>query len=69
MLLIYVGLQTKDADIFDCVDIYKQPAFSHPLLKDHKLQVRTRVNRIIIGSSSYAYLGNWVGLVNISDEP
>ncbi|CAM0944466.1 unnamed protein product [Alopecurus aequalis] len=25
--------------IFDCVDIYKQPAFDHPLLKDHKLQI------------------------------
>uniref|UniRef100_A0ACD5Z7P6 Uncharacterized protein n=1 Tax=Avena sativa TaxID=4498 RepID=A0ACD5Z7P6_AVESA len=25
--------------VFDCVDIYKQPAFDHPLLKDHKLQI------------------------------
>ncbi|KAI4344910.1 hypothetical protein L6164_012091 [Bauhinia variegata] len=24
---------------FDCVDIYKQPAFQHPLLKNHKIQV------------------------------
>ncbi|XP_056852442.1 uncharacterized protein LOC108845320 [Raphanus sativus] len=23
---------------FDCVDIYKQPAFQHPLLKHHKIQ-------------------------------
>ncbi|VVB02601.1 unnamed protein product [Arabis nemorensis] len=23
---------------FDCVDIYKQPAFQHPLLKNHKIQ-------------------------------
>ncbi|XP_030945660.1 uncharacterized protein LOC115970130 [Quercus lobata] len=23
---------------FDCVDIYKQPAFDHPLLKNHKIQ-------------------------------
>lgn len=26
-------------DVIDCVDIYKQPAFDHPLLKDHKIQV------------------------------
>ncbi|BAT05400.1 Os08g0411100 [Oryza sativa Japonica Group] len=24
--------------VFDCVDIYRQPAFDHPLLKNHKLQ-------------------------------
>ncbi|KAF7007949.1 hypothetical protein CFC21_022829 [Triticum aestivum] len=25
--------------VFDCVDIYKQPAFDHPLLKNHILQM------------------------------
>ncbi|XP_033138383.1 uncharacterized protein LOC103846698 isoform X3 [Brassica rapa] len=25
--------------IYDCVDIYKQPSLSHPLLKNHKIQV------------------------------
>ncbi|XBI54188.1 hypothetical protein VPH35_036275 [Triticum aestivum] len=25
--------------VFDCVDIYKQPAFDHPLLKNHVLQM------------------------------
>ncbi|KAK7321484.1 hypothetical protein VNO77_32181 [Canavalia gladiata] len=29
---------TKLGDIVDCIDIYKQPAFDHPLLKNHKLQ-------------------------------
>ncbi|EXB99733.1 hypothetical protein L484_023263 [Morus notabilis] len=32
-------IQTKEGDIFDCVDINKQPAFDHPLLKNHKVQV------------------------------
>ncbi|CAN1168591.1 IAA-amino acid hydrolase ILR1-like 4 [Linum perenne] len=27
-------------DIIDCVDIYKQPAFNHPLLKNHTLQLK-----------------------------
>lgn len=34
-------LQTKYGYIVDCIDIYKQPAFDHPLLKDHKLQVHS----------------------------
>ncbi|XP_047171054.1 uncharacterized protein LOC124839324 [Vigna umbellata] len=31
-------IHTKNGDIVDCIDIYKQLAFDHPLLKDHKLQ-------------------------------
>ncbi|XP_074283567.1 protein neprosin-like [Silene latifolia] len=30
----------KHGGIIDCIDIYKQPAFDHPLLKNHKLQMR-----------------------------
>ncbi|KAJ9679427.1 hypothetical protein PVL29_021376 [Vitis rotundifolia] len=29
---------TEYGDIFDCVDINKQPALDHPLLKNHKVQ-------------------------------
>ncbi|KAF2562213.1 hypothetical protein F2Q70_00014165 [Brassica cretica] len=25
--------------IYDCVDIYKQPSLTHPLLQNHKIQV------------------------------
>ena len=32
-------LQSKDGDIIDCVDIYKQPAFDHRVLKNHNIQV------------------------------
>ncbi|KAI3908467.1 hypothetical protein MKX01_009269 [Papaver californicum] len=32
-------ITAKIGDIIDCVDIYKQPAFDHPLLKDHKIQM------------------------------
>ena len=28
-----------DGDIIDCVDIHQQPAFDHPLLKNHIIQV------------------------------
>lgn len=34
-----VILQSPDGDIIDCVPISHQPAFDHPFLKDHKIQV------------------------------
>ncbi|KAK7372343.1 hypothetical protein VNO80_05721 [Phaseolus coccineus] len=50
-------IHTKFGDIIDCIDIYKQPAFDHPLLKDHKLQKKpnfeiekTSVNNSRIGT-------------------
>ncbi|RWV97525.1 hypothetical protein GW17_00039683 [Ensete ventricosum] len=33
------SFQDKYGITYDCVDIYKQPAFDHPLLKNHTLQV------------------------------
>ncbi|EPS67868.1 hypothetical protein M569_06912, partial [Genlisea aurea] len=33
------SIQSADGDIIDCVDIYKQPAFDHPLLVNHTLQL------------------------------
>ncbi|XP_059430484.1 protein neprosin isoform X2 [Corylus avellana] len=32
--------QSSDGDTIDCVDISQQPAFDHPFLKDHKIQMR-----------------------------
>nr|CAD1834022.1 unnamed protein product [Ananas comosus var. bracteatus] len=34
------SFKVANGDIIDCVDIYKQPAFDHPLLKNHTLQLR-----------------------------
>ncbi|GMY30355.1 hypothetical protein FCV25MIE_25597 [Fagus crenata] len=34
------SIKIEEGDIFDCVDIYKQPAFDNPLLKNHKVQMR-----------------------------
>ncbi|KAG9455597.1 hypothetical protein H6P81_000105 [Aristolochia fimbriata] len=31
-------MKSADGDIIDCVDIYKQPAFDHPALKNHTIQ-------------------------------
>ncbi|XP_007040257.2 PREDICTED: uncharacterized protein LOC18606531 [Theobroma cacao] len=46
---------TEYGDILDCIDIYKQHAFDHPLLKDHKVQMRpTRIpkDQMMGGKSS-----------------
>jgi len=32
-------IEGKNGDMIDCVDIYQQPAFDHPLLKDHIIQM------------------------------
>ncbi|KAL5071722.1 hypothetical protein RYX36_022609 [Vicia faba] len=37
-------IQSEDGDIIDCVDIKKQPAFDHPALKDHKIQMAPSYN-------------------------
>ncbi|MCL7035474.1 hypothetical protein MKW94_015110 [Papaver nudicaule] len=34
------SFQQKSGDILDCIDIYKQPAFDHPLLQNHKIQIK-----------------------------
>ncbi|KAM1573050.1 hypothetical protein ACFXTI_043079 [Malus domestica] len=32
-------IKSEDGDIVDCVRIYKQPAFDHPALRNHKIQI------------------------------
>lgn len=39
-MFFVVVKQSPDGDIIDCVPISKQPAFDHPFLKDHKIQVQ-----------------------------
>jgi hypothetical protein len=34
-----MAIQSPDGDIIDCVHMSHQPAFDHPYLKDHKIQV------------------------------
>ncbi|XXG45987.1 hypothetical protein AAC387_Pa02g0932 [Persea americana] len=36
-------IKSEDGDIIDCVDIYKQPAFDHPSLKNHTIQMRPSI--------------------------
>ncbi|KAB2072104.1 hypothetical protein ERO13_A08G249100v2 [Gossypium hirsutum] len=44
-------IQSEDGDIIDCVEIYKQPAFDHPALRNHVIQAATLV------TVGYNYIG------------
>ncbi|VYS51970.1 unnamed protein product [Arabidopsis thaliana] len=37
-MICHENLTTSDKESVECVDIYKQPAFEHELLKNHKIQ-------------------------------
>ncbi|EMS53147.1 hypothetical protein TRIUR3_00939 [Triticum urartu] len=43
-ILTYQGvnktIQMEDGDVYDCIDVYKQPGLNHPLLKDHKIKMK-----------------------------
>ncbi|XP_057432835.1 uncharacterized protein LOC130725637 [Lotus japonicus] len=45
------SIQTKFGYIVDCIDINKQPAFDHPLLKNHKLQRKPSNQKTIENSN------------------
>ncbi|OMO84782.1 hypothetical protein COLO4_21841 [Corchorus olitorius] len=49
--------QAKDGDTIDCIDINKQPALDHPLLKNHKVQVSPSLN----GDSLTRLFTYWFG--------
>ncbi|XP_074274235.1 protein neprosin-like [Silene latifolia] len=34
------SIKSSDGDVIDCVNIYNQPAFDHPALKNHTIQMR-----------------------------
>ncbi|EFH57643.1 predicted protein [Arabidopsis lyrata subsp. lyrata] len=51
-LLFTQGAQ-GNIDDFDCVEIYKQPAFKHPLLKNHKIQETFSLDGNIERSNKY----------------
>ncbi|XP_057976073.1 protein neprosin-like, partial [Malania oleifera] len=51
-------IRTEYGDIYDCIDFYKQPAFDHPLLKNHNYhpQVRIMMPDFAPGSRKHRYV-------------
>ncbi|KAK1308637.1 hypothetical protein QJS10_CPA09g01700 [Acorus calamus] len=54
------SIQTQYGDIFDCVDINKQPALDHPLLANHKIKVSPRT----FGDHLTRFYGYWADQKN-----
>ncbi|KAE9452097.1 hypothetical protein C3L33_16005, partial [Rhododendron williamsianum] len=46
-------IQTEYGDIYDCVDFYNQPAFDHPLLKNHSFYFEYAAVRTKAGAGNY----------------
>ncbi|KAG9440834.1 hypothetical protein H6P81_020999 [Aristolochia fimbriata] len=57
------SIQTANGDIFDCVHIYKQPAFDHPLMKNYTIpKIPTspptgRINKAFASPNALSVMG------------
>uniref|UniRef100_A0A0D3EQ14 Neprosin PEP catalytic domain-containing protein n=1 Tax=Oryza barthii TaxID=65489 RepID=A0A0D3EQ14_9ORYZ len=52
--------QSLDGDIIDCVHISNQPAFDHPLLKDHTIQMRPSIEPSgLYGEATRPFTQTW----------
>ncbi|CAL1363474.1 unnamed protein product [Linum trigynum] len=47
-------IQTKYGEEYDCVDFYQQPAFDHPLLKEHKYEYQMMSNNHRLNPRTYS---------------
>ncbi|KAG5563136.1 hypothetical protein RHGRI_005778 [Rhododendron griersonianum] len=47
-------IQTEYGDIYDCVDFYNQPAFDHPLLKNHSFYFEKFLLKPVVCIFQYA---------------
>ncbi|KAI3968352.1 hypothetical protein MKW92_052341 [Papaver armeniacum] len=61
---MHVQPQTKYGDTIDCINIYKQPAFDHPLLKDHKIQMVPSFIEEEITSKNISASSYWVSNID-----
>ncbi|VVB17151.1 unnamed protein product [Arabis nemorensis] len=51
-------IKTEDGDMIDCVDIYKEPAFDHHALRNHKIQMKPSVDNSLKNNGFYKPAGN-----------
>ncbi|KAK4557441.1 hypothetical protein RGQ29_007267 [Quercus rubra] len=60
-------IQQRDDREFDCVDIYKQPAFDHPLLKNHKIQMSPSFSGNVLNNYYDTKIGKF-SKIGLQDE-
>ncbi|KAI4368574.1 hypothetical protein MLD38_017117 [Melastoma candidum] len=47
------SIKSPDGDVIDCVHISKQPAFDHPFLKDHEIQMKPSYHPGRVGGGQF----------------
>ncbi|CAL5373889.1 unnamed protein product [Camellia sinensis] len=52
-------IKSEDGDVIDCVDIYKQPAFDHPLIKDLQMEPSSSPIGMKMDDSQPKLIQNW----------
>ncbi|CAL5373883.1 unnamed protein product [Camellia sinensis] len=52
-------IESEDGDVIDCVDIYKQPAFDHPLIKDLQMERSSSKIGMKMDDSQPKLIQNW----------
>lgn len=60
--------QSPDGDIIDCVHISHQPAFDHPLLKNHTIQVCQSASQIFSGIKTNLMVNLWTHYFNTAQN-
>lgn len=70
-LNVCLFLQSPDGDLIDCVPSHLQPAFDHPMLRGHKLQVTYLPPRFLLQFDSICFVKLYVKpvLMLIQDPP
>ncbi|XP_042507784.1 uncharacterized protein LOC122083914 [Macadamia integrifolia] len=64
------SIKTEYGDIYDCVDIKKQPAFDHPLLKNHTIQMKpSSLPKGMINKKSSGIRSSEIGFKNNECPP
>ncbi|MCO5599540.1 hypothetical protein L7F22_053646 [Adiantum nelumboides] len=53
------SIQSADGDVMDCVPMEQQPAFDHPLLKDHKIREYPSARPYTTKGNSTRMKGHW----------
>ncbi|XP_049362333.1 uncharacterized protein LOC125827018 [Solanum verrucosum] len=61
-------VKTKYGDVYDCIDFYKQPAFDHPLLKDHNFHPKMKPTLSRIKKNSSDSTTTWSSMIWSKDE-
>ncbi|XP_028067177.1 uncharacterized protein LOC114269987 [Camellia sinensis] len=61
-------IKSDDGDIIDCIDIYKQPAFNHPALRNHTIQMTPNYSPTMEGRRPSSTKGEGGSSVSLTSQ-